>query len=181
MLILHADHEQNCSTATAAWSGRARPISSILRRRGVRPCAAGFTAVANWSVMKHAGTESRPAASRSRNTWSWPSRRIAASRLWARPPASTKTTTRGQGVKSRLSPDAGKAQGKESPSATSPSNWRKSPSRTPTSSNGSFTPTIDFYSGIILRAMGIPTICHGDVCIAACRDGSPTGRSSMMT
>jgi citrate synthase len=28
LLILHADHEQNCSTSTVRWSGSSRPTSS---------------------------------------------------------------------------------------------------------------------------------------------------------
>ena len=39
----------------------------------------------------------------------------------------------------------------------SPCNWRRSRSRTSTSSRRSLYPNIDFYSGITLRALGFPT------------------------
>ena len=39
----------------------------------------------------------------------------------------------------------------------SPSRWRRSRSRTSTSSRRKLYPNVDFYSGIVQRALGIPT------------------------
>ena len=44
----------------------------------------------------------------------------------------------------------------KTPSCVLPSNWKRSPWKTPTSLSATCYPNVDFYSGIILKALGIP-------------------------
>ena len=157
ILILHADHEQNCSTSTVriVGSSQANLFAS---------CAAGVCALwgplhggANVAVLEmleeiHDGGLTAEQAHRAGQGQE---ERVPAHGL--RPPRLQELRPAGR------DPQAGRRQGARPSSAsrtrcsTSPGSSRSWPSRTPTSSTASSIPNVDFYSGIIMRAIGIPT------------------------
>jgi hypothetical protein len=92
LLILHADHEQNCSTSTVriVGSSKANMFASVSRasaRSGAR-CTAAPTR--RCSRCSRASTTT---AATCRSTSTWPRTRTATSASWASATASTRTST----------------------------------------------------------------------------------------
>ena len=157
LLILHADHEQNCSTSTVRMVGssEANLFASI---------SAGINAL--WGPL-HGGANQKviEMLERIRDDGSDHQKYVAKAK--DKDDSVPPDGLRPPGLQ-ELRP-AGAASSRGRPTrcsttsawtircSTSPASWRRSPSTTTTSSSASCTPTSISTSGIIYRAMGIPT------------------------
>ena len=156
IFILHADHEQNCSTSTVrvVGSSQANLFAS---------CAAAVCALwgplhggANVEVLEmleqiHKGGLSPEQAHRLAKD------RRAASASWASATASTRTSTRGPRSSRRPPTRCWPSSASRTRCWTSPASSRRLALADPYFVDRKLYPNVDFYSGIILRAMGIPT------------------------
>ena len=157
IFILHADHEQNASTSTVrlAGSSGANPFACI---------AAGIACLwgpahggANEAALEHAGGDrhGRP-HSRIHRARQGQERSVPPDGL--RPPRLQELRSARQGHAEDRARGAGRARASTTTRCCrSPWNWRRSRWTDEYFIEKKLYPNVDFYSGIILKAMGFPT------------------------
>ena len=155
-LLLHTDHEQNCSTSTVRMVGseQSQPVC-LVRRRGVAlwgPLHGG----ANVAVLEMLESIHKGGMTPHQCIWKWPRKRsgLSPDGLW--PPGLQKLRSAGQNAQSRLRPRAGQA-GRDDPLLDIARKLEELALKDSYFVDRKLYPNVDFYCGIIMRAMGIPT------------------------
>jgi citrate synthase len=153
-LLLHADHEQNCSTSTVRMvaSSGANLFASVAA--GVCGLWGPLPRGANAGGRQDA--DGNPQERRRRHAPSSVNAKEGKARLMGlRPPRLQELRPRAKILGKAV--EAGFANlGRRIRCWKSPSGWRRAPFRTTTSSDRKLYPNVDFYSGLLLRAIGIP-------------------------
>jgi citrate synthase len=155
IFLLHADHEQNCSTATVRMVASSRANLFASAAAGVCALWGPLHGGANQAVIEmleeihKSGDDGSKfiAAAKDKNS---------GKRSWASATGSTRTTTRAPRSSRRPATSCWPSCISAIRCWTSPSTWRRRPCATPTFVERKLYPNVDFYSGIIMRAIGIP-------------------------
>ena len=147
------------------WSARAMPTCSPRFRPAFAPCGARCTAEPTRPASR-CSSRFGPTAATSASTSSWPRTRTASFRLMGFGHRVYKNyDPRATIIKKHVRPAADQARTSTTRSSTSPRSWKTRPSRDPYFIERKLYPNVDFYSGIIYRAMGMPVAdVHGAVC-----------------
>ena len=157
ILLLHADHEQNCSTATV------RMVASSARNL-FASAAAGVCAL--WGP-RHGGANQQPSrcsaesprrATTARGSSRRSSARTACTRRssWASVTASTRRTIRGRASSSSAATSCWRRSAGSDPLLDIAKKLEEAALHDPYFIERNLYPNVDFYSGIIMQAIGIP-------------------------
>ena len=158
LLILHADHEQNCSTSTVRLVGSSEANLFASIAAGINALWGPLHGGANQAVIEMLDRIARRRRRRRqvRPHGQGPRRLVPA--LGLRSPRATRTTTRGPASSRtrchRVISELGSAW---TSSSTSRCGSRRSRSSDEYFVERKLYPNVDFYSGLIYRAMGFPT------------------------
>ena len=178
LLILHADHEQNCSTSTVRLAGSSEANLYASIAAGINALWGPLHGGANQAVIEMLERDPRRRRRRRRSTSRRPRTPTTRSGSRASATASTRTTTRGPGSSraspTRCSSELGQARRAAGPRARSS---RRSRSTTSTSSSGGSTRTsTSTRASSTARWASPPTCSPCSSRWAASPAGSRTGR-----
>ena len=157
IFILHADHEQNASTATVrnAGSSGANPFACIAA--GIASLWGPAHGGANEAVLKMLAQHRRQERT-SRNSSATSKTRTSTRSCSASAIASTRTTIRAPACcATAVTRCSTSSASRTSRCSISRWSWRRSRSNDDYFISRKLYPNVDFYSGIILKAMGFPT------------------------
>ena len=156
LLILHADHEQNASTSTVRMVGSTHANLYASISAGISALWGPLHGGANEAVINTlerivVRRRERPEVGRSRQGPETTASGSPASGI-----GSTRTSIRGRRSSRRRRIGSFARRVPTTRCSRSPSGSRRSPCATSTSSAASCIPNVDFYSGLIYRAIGFP-------------------------
>ncbi len=176
LLILHADHEQNCSTSTVRLVGSAKANLFASISAGICALWGPLHGGANQEVIEMLEKIKRTAATR-RSTSSSRRTRTRTSASWASATASTRTSTRARRSSRARPTRSSPRSASRTRSSTSPRRSRRPRSRTATSSSESSTRTsISTRASSTGRSASPPTCSPSSSRWVGSPAGSPTGR-----
>ena len=98
LLILHADHEQNCSTSTVRMVGSSQANLFASIAAGICALWGPLHGGANQEVIEMLERDPATTAATTRSSSTWPRTRTRASGSWASATASTRTSTRARRI-----------------------------------------------------------------------------------
>ena len=158
LLILHADHEQNCCTSTVRMVGSSQANLFASIAAGICALWGPLHGGANQKVIEMLETHPGRRRRRTRSTSSMAKDKDSAFRLMGFGHRVYKNfDPRARILKKAADERARASSASTTRCSTSPRSSRRSRSRTSYFVERKLYPNVDFYSGIIYRAMGIPT------------------------
>ncbi len=156
LLIVHADHEQNCSTSTVRMVGSSDANLFASISAGICALWGPLHGGANQACVEMLEADSRRRRQREevRRSGQEEGQRLPPDGLW--PSRLQELRSAGHDHQGACATSCSRSCRSTTRSSTSPRSWRRSALTDPYFIERKLYPNVDFYSGVIYRAIGIP-------------------------